>query len=318
MNRYDFFSEKELKSIKENDTVVEMYNKHKKHEISDSEYQLFVIALLGNYIKGVINRNHFNSIGDYEDCMQAAIMAVIEKLPMFDPNMGSATTYFTPVIMSSLTKSVTDPDGSKYYHGVWADLNRTAQKSGFSGVDDPNLTVHMLHAIAYSKYTVPTIVHTIEYMHNNAVCSLEAVSDNIDVESTYENPETVQLKKERSEALKQILDKKLTSFEKWLFVEVANNLGGQSFRPYLAKIKDAEFRAQFTDDEVFTKEKFDGNYLQKRYNRIIERLRNNAVLQAYGTPRERAVTGIIEYEQASDDDISNAFNDGDLFDDEEM
>ncbi len=289
----------QLEAVKKEKVFVAKYNAYKANEISSDEYQLFAIQVLENYVKKLISKYHKTAYGEYEDLTQSAYVKILEHLEDYNPYMTEPTTFFDPYIKEGLKGE--NKDGSKHYESTIVKLNKVAQEAGYIDCFDPMLTPQMLSIL--SGKPLKTVVKALEYKQETSFVSLEAVSENQDIESPFDTPEAAYIKKERKDLLSKLFETQLTSFEKWL---ITNRLEDVSNNYMLGKLKDDSFKALFEDDEVATKAKFNKDYLDSRFYTATRKLAGNPIIRNYGSIREKYVFAGSD-EQASYDDIASAF-----------
>lgn len=309
---YTFFTMAEIEQAKADGLVEKMHDDFKSGKIDFMDYGMFIVNMLGNYVKKLISEFHATALSEFEDCVNSAILAILEHAKDFDPRKGSLTTYFDKYIRAALVGGMQDPDGSKYYDYVIRDLDKTSQSYGFSGVSDPQLTVQRLYILCDQKFQVATIQRAIDYKKTTQVCSLDSISDNFEGDNPFGNPLDQVINKERDSTIKKLMKSKCTSFERYLINECVETGDMTSFRGIVSRLKAMDYKTVFADDAIAEKNTVDINYLTKRYNGVMERLRNNATIKTYGTKREKAVFCVSD-EQALETDIADAFNAGDLF-----
>nr|WP_297765646.1 hypothetical protein [uncultured Butyrivibrio sp.] len=296
-------NQEQLEAVKKEKVFVAKYNAYKCGEVSWKEYGSFAIQVLDNYVKKLISKYHKTAYGEYEDLTQSAYEKIIEHLKDYDPNKTEPTTFFDPYIKEGLKND--NKDGSKHYESVIVKLNRVAQEAGYVDCFDSLLTPQMLSIL--SGKPLKTVVKALEYKQETTLVSLEAVSENQDIESPFDSPEAAYIKRERRDLISKLFETQLTSFEKWL---ITNRLEDVSNNYMLGKLKDDSFKVLFEDDEVATKAKFNKDYLDSRYYTATRKLAGNPIIRNYGSLREKYLF-CADDEQASYDDIQSAFEDED-------
>ena len=308
------FTADEMKELNENHIVEQMYSDWKLGIIEDEEYKNFMLKCLAHYIKTLIVAHHRTTSRKttYQDLMQSGFLAVIEHYKEFDPSKGTLTTFFKNFINSNMKKEVNTDDQSKYYIAVISALNKVAQAYGFT--DCSEVQPQTLYRLVGAKYSLNTICNALDYKNSLTECSFEALTENQDMESPYENPETIMLKNELTGTIAQILTN-VSSFEKYLLTKfyLGDENGAISNKASVMEdISATDLAVAFSDDEISKKAKVDDKYIDRRLNRLFARLKNNPIIRTYGNMREKVLCNVTE-EQATTDDIANAFAIGDLF-----
>lgn len=308
------FTSKELADLEANQTVLNMYDNYVTGIISEDEYKNFLLKCASNYCKDLLKQHHrtMSKRAEYEDFRQAGYLAVLEHFKEFNPYKGKLTTFFKTFINSAMKKTGSTNDESKHYVAVLGELNKVAQAYGFT--DCTEVPVQTLARLC-PKHSPRTIYNALEYKSSTLECSFEALTENQDFESPFENPESIMIRNELKDSLAMIMSN-ATSLEKYVLsrVYLGDEDGATSnFSAVTKEFTDENFRKRFTDDEISTKKKIDTSYIEKRMQRLFARLKNNPIIRTYGSQRERVLFQVSD-EQATASDISNAFAIGDLFD----
>ena len=105
----------------------------------------------------------------------------------------------------------------------------------------------------------------------------------------------------------------VTSFERYLIENVLMSEAPMSNRGIVLYLKEDGHAKQFADDEVSSKAKITGNYIEKRINAVKLELASNMKIKKHMPAREQFILE-VDAEQALDADIANAAELGDLFD----
>ncbi len=278
------------------DKIIEKYDALKSGDISREDWALYLCNLLENYIKKLIAVKHRTIGADYQDLIQQGYLAVCEQLDNYDPHLGMPTSYFTEFI-NQYTKDACDNSGmTKYYVGTATKLEKIAKKYGYDGITDPNLSPDTLAVLANTS--LMTVLETIKFKSATLV-SLEATSENFEMESTFKTPEHAALDKERDEFLRSQFDK-LSPLEKYLLLETVLSDEPKSYRAILAALKTPELHARFEDE---LPNKVEQVYLEQKTNHALRRIRYSPGAKKLFQMEERPIELV---EQASTDDIESA------------
>lgn len=195
------------------EVIIKHYDDYKAGKTTYDDWVLYLIDLLDNYIKYHIRVTYkCQNRDDFEDFQQQGREAIIRKAPEYDPHQAMPTVFFTPQIEANQQKLAVKNGSTAHYTSEIAMLNKIACNAGYDGLKDPDLTANIL--ITLSGESATTVIRTLD-LARMSTASIEATSENLDFEGTYENPEDIIIKQEASEfAISQW--KRLTPLEQFL------------------------------------------------------------------------------------------------------
>lgn len=278
------------------DVVIAKYENYKQNEVLGwEEWVSYLLDYLENFIKYRIRERHATLGAEFEDLMQQGRMAIIEHAKEFDPRRAQASTYFIRYIDQRIKESTDTKCMNKYYLGIACKLEKVAKDYNYTGLDDPNLTLHDLQIL--SGESIKTIKETFDLM-NMQLVSFEAVSENIDLPSLYDNPETSYIKKERSDFLKKEFSK-LTPLEQML---VANSISNKplSYKKLVKELSTEEKRIQFEDelpktiDQKFLEQTVFNALSKIKHTKAFSQLTDRTFRKPYDEPEELVSAEYLE------------------------
>ncbi|MCR5670719.1 MAG: hypothetical protein K6G10_06905 [Butyrivibrio sp.] len=305
---------------KDNSEVIAMQEKYKTGEITGDEWAMFILNFLYNLVSYCIKENHLTAYAEYDDLHQLAALAVLKVLPLYDAKKATPATYFLPYIIEGMRgnkkdgiKGAQKGEGTtEYYTKIARKLNTAARELGKASYSD-----FMGHPEILAQYTgesLETVKKAMKY-DSTITNSFEAVSENHNLGGTGADPVTIVLQKELHDNVHGAMQDNLTSFDMFLAQETfmsGEPVSTTTIVRKLTKMTPAERRESFGDDEVATKTKFNGIYIERRKSRIRLVLGNDSRIRNYAPVREQIVKECDNSTQAADEDLFNAFNNGDF------
>lgn len=290
---------KEQKKKYDHEKTIELYDKWKAHEIERSEYLQYLCDVMMNFIKHRIKEKHRTLGAEYEDLLQEGYVAVCAMADTYNPHITKPATYYQQRI-DEKTKDAcrkADTKMTRYYLTKAYELERAARENGFEGLNDPLLTADTLSVL--SGLPLTTVLEARKYAGYSTV-SLEAASDNRDIESPFITPERAILEKEKLEFINEQLES-LSPLEQYLIKETIMADKPKSLRKILEDLRTPEIKATY---ECELPKKVEQVFLQQVINHALRRIKRSVKSRQIV---EMPEADIIDYvEQASEDDVESA------------
>lgn len=252
-------------------SLTQQYDAYRNNEISRDEYAMYLISHLEHYIEFCINRRHRLLGAEYDDLMQSGRMAIIEKIDDYNPYIATPTSYFTAYINQYTKETVikNNTGSTQYYISKVVKLEKVAKANGYTGITDPELPPDILSIL--SGEPLKTVIETIKIKNCQATASLDATSENMDIEGTYQSPEAVIIKQETDSFLmKQFL--KCSPLERFLLIHTVLSEEPYSYCQMVKILKTEEYRERYEEelpkrlDQVFLEQKVNGALRKIRHN----------------------------------------------------
>ena len=283
-----------------------MYDAYKKNEISRDVYVIWHINELKNFVFYLIQVSHLAVFTEVEDLVQAANIAILEHIDDYNPYTGViAAKYMESYIMAAMND--TKPKKTtEHYEKSLMKANNKLKKAGYSGIEDPRLT---LQDICHITELSPTTVNKMIEENERTICSYEAHFQNSsgEEESSFnESPENVFINTENKNFVEKVLMEECTELERYLILhtimctpmsdeEKAALLDGitdkaerkrllaerqmdgyMSFKMICSLLKnDKVLRRRFESELEGVK--VDQKFLQQKVNHALRRIRNATV-----------------------------------------
>ena len=199
------------------DVIIKRYEDVLAGRSSYNEWLEYLLDIMEYYIKDYTAKmGRTKTPQDFEDYMQEGRLAVIKKAPEYDPHISMPSSYFTLQIEAGQQAFAKKSGQTSYYVSEAVTLNKIAREAGYSGINDPALSANVLIELSHEPAT--TVLNTLEMLKMSS-SSLEAVTENIDIESTYKNPEEIALENERNEFVFERWNE-LSPFEQFLLFHI--------------------------------------------------------------------------------------------------
>lgn len=303
-------SEKEISPFmflrtKENEDAILKFEQFNRGEISKKEYGEWIWKTIERFVRKRALECYNGNLQDLEDAIQDAATETMKILERYNPYKSAPVTYFGEFVAPVITKRF-KPE-ARFYR-VYKDCERVAIECGYSGVNDPKITIQFLHI--QTGYPIPTIKNAFRVC-NTSLVSLDkpnAEGDtlaNLIPASHSESPEAIAIRNELREMILEHLGK-LTTFERWLFLKY--NVDEISFNVIIKAINGMsrdEFYERFGEEKL----KPSQQNLQRIINDAKRKMQRTGLRNVY---EERKDESLEEIYQAEDEDIALAFATGDL------
>lgn len=281
-------------SEKKYQRMMDMYDEYMAHTKSKEEYVVALLDLLDGYIKYRIMLKKRTVSAEYEDLMQQGRLAVLEQIDTYNPHQSKPSSFFTQYI-DQYTREITRNEGmTNYYSQCSFKLDKVAKQYGYEDFCDSRLSADTLSILA--EVPLMTVLETRKNKETTCI-SLEATSDNLELESSFKNPEKALLDAEMSEFLySQYM--KCTELERFLLDNLVLADKPVSYRTLLIQLKTPEMRQKFKKELPLHPDQV---FLEQKTNHVLRSIRFNPRLKALNKNDIEPEIDIIE--QASVEDI---------------
>lgn len=298
----------DYKEITEKNNLIQMYDDRKAGKMSRSEYAEIIIRGVKWYGVKLAKEKGFHLKLPMEDIEQCVALGVLRKIDEYDPHIAQPSSFFKRYIEEELKREMGNEGMTPYYNSQYITLDKVAKKWGFvSALDVP---IDKLAILA--DMSITTVRETVEAKRNSNVSSLDAVTENVVIDTeisvnsgAYKTPEAAIIEKEQREYLEKVLAE-LNPFEQYVVIHMIIDENPWSLRRMIKELKDSPERDVF--EEYIDIDSLSQGLLEQQINIITRRLRQNKCVREIATFRRKEAYEIIE--QASEDDIMSAIADG--------
>lgn len=192
-----------------------IYDSFNKGKVSKDRLFFAVWEQVKKLSSSLIRKYNRTMNEEYEDLMQASMLAVLEHLLDYDPKKAMPGTYFIAYI-NEAQRALCLKNRSLYYVTTAKRLNEAARKAGFSGIEDRGLNDTALSAL--SGVPIKTVRNTRYQIF------ISGNTDDIDEKNDMpygSTPEDAMIERESLKELLSIISDTLNDYELHVFIDFA-------------------------------------------------------------------------------------------------
>lgn len=299
----------------QNKEVIDAYEKMNAGEITVQDYMMVLLNKLEPYIKSRIAAKHRTVGAEFNDLVSAGQEAVIREALKYNPYQSMPTSFFTVYIDSAMKDEVRGPSITTHYVSMIRMLDKIAKENGYENCIDPRLSFQTLCILASSiinkekKVSTKTIREALKIKRCEVVSLDTQVGDF--VESPFDTPEQLLLKKEKTSHLNKMLES-LSPLDLYILQSTICR-ETSSIRGVVADLNTPEIQSRFG-----LHKKIDASFVNKRQKLALRKLRfmdTNNYLELTDSSDDMFLD---VYEQATEDEIASAVEADCIFDTDDL
>lgn len=276
------------------------YKSYINGEITRSQWLEYLLDLMENFIKYRIEQKHRLLGAEYDDLMQAGRLAIVRMADKYDPTKAMPSCFFQPYIDEEMKNILDNGPLSTHYVGAATRLDKVAKERGCIDCTDERLSAKQLHVL--TGLSLRTVMETIRLKKCKNV-SLEATSENMDLESSFPTPEKAILDKERNDILREHMEK-LTPLERFLVTATILADERVSYRKLISIMRREDVQEEFADE--LRGVKVEQIWLEQKVQKALRKIKHNPSFKKYVSSDFRRKYDYTVIEQASESDIEDA------------